>query len=594
MRKSAGIILLVLALLMASMPSVEIVAANGNYPRALLPSVKKGLTEEQYNSIALLNYFVELTQSISASDNSRLYLEEAYSSIINNIAPDAVDENTQTYIGDLLDTLEKYRMIEVKRARLKYIYEQNQAQALRSAIPNPIGLLSQAESLDVKRLVASVAYMAADSYTSYKAYKEQAELEYLQDNWEFDDEAEAALHNCKKQALDYMFTTARDDKIPNEYVLREKPMEEFAECKANDNVYQRIQFLESNESTYKMFGSYWLTLADSYYANEEYDKCLKAIDSYEEIQARIFMKDHEFARIIPLAIASAGEVMGEKNYIEYASEHLDALCKNIENSQWALRYFAAETYLDLYGKTKDGGYLDKAYSLTKDNVNNLAKEQKKLNSAYLAKYEDVKASKNASKAEKDDIKKYNKMMKEQRNVALPPVYEPLALNCELLFALAEERDIDDSEKKTIDGILHNKGENVFLCESLDDAYRFTSDENTENGKVEFSGKEIMIPVSYLTSDSSISVTVKDDHSTSTYDDWTIKKVDRNEDNNVDTFIATFESSLVKKQKYEENASVTVEITQPEEYSAEKEEIEFKAVKTKVMKVKDKIIFERVK
>ena len=593
MRKRAGAILLAI-IMMLSISSGDILAANGNYTRSLLPSVERDLTEDQYNSIALLNYFVELTQSISASKNSRLYLEEAYSSIINNIAPNAVDENTQSYIGGLLDTLEKYRMIEVKRARLKYIFEQNQAQALRAAMPNPIGLLSEVTSFDIKGLVSSVVYMAADSYTSYKEYKEKAEIEYLKSNWEFDDEAEAELHNCRKQALDYMFTTARENKIPDAYVLRENSMNEFAECKANDNTFQRIQFLESNESTYKMFGSYWLTLADSYYTNEAYDKCLKAIDSYEEIQARIFMKDHEFARIIPLAIASAKEVMPEKNYIKYASEHLDSLCKNIENDDWALRYFAAETYLDLYVKMKDTEYLEKAYNLTKDNVNHLAKEQEKLNDAYLKKYEDVEIPKNASKAEKNDIKQYNKMMKAQRKVALPPVYEPLALNCELLFKLAEAKGINDSEKRTIDGILHNKGANTFLCEPLDDVYRFTPDEDTENGNIDFNGKEIMIPVSYLTTDSNIKVTVKDDHSTSTYDDWTITKVDRDKDNDISTFVATYASPSIKKQKYEENANVVIEITQPKEYSAKKSEFKFKTVKVKVMKVKDKIAFEQVK
>ena len=593
MRKRTGAIILAI-MLIVSMSSGEILAADGNYTRSLLPSVNKDLTEDQYNAIALLNYFVELTQSISESENSRLYLEEAYSSIINNIAPNAVDENTQTYIGNLLDTLEKYRMIEVKRERLKYIFEQNQAQAIRAAVPNPMGLVSQAVSLDIKGLVTSVAYMAADSYTSYKAYKEQAELEYLRDNWEFDDEAETALHNCRKQAVDYMFTTARDNNIPDNYILRENSMKEFAECKSNDNVYQRIQFLESNESTYKLFGSYWLTLADSYYVNEEYEKCLKAIESYEEIQARIFMKDHEFARIIPVAIASAQEVMKDKDYTRYASEHLDSLCKNIENNQWALRYFAAETYIDLYGKTKDGEYLDKAYRLTKDNVNYLAHEQKELNDEYLAKFEDVETPKKASKAEKNDIKQYNKMMKEQRKVALPPVYEPLTLNCELLFKLAEEKGIDDSEKKTIDGILHNKGENIFLCEPLDDVYRFTQDDDTESADVSFDGKELEIPAAYLTAESSIKVTVKDGHSTSTYDDWTIKKVDRDKENDIKNFNAIYESTLIKKQNYEENASVTIEITQPEGYSAKKSEFNFKAVKGKVLKIKDKITFEQVK
>ena len=47
------------------------------------------LTNEQRNAIAMLNYITVLTQDINASKNSRLYMEEAYSSLINNTYPNA-------------------------------------------------------------------------------------------------------------------------------------------------------------------------------------------------------------------------------------------------------------------------------------------------------------------------------------------------------------------------------------------------------------------------------------------------------------------------------------------------------------------------
>ncbi len=68
------------------------------------------LTDEQSNAIAMLNYITVLTQDVNASKNSRLYMEEAYSSLINNTYPNAVDSRTLSQLTGLLDTMERYRM----------------------------------------------------------------------------------------------------------------------------------------------------------------------------------------------------------------------------------------------------------------------------------------------------------------------------------------------------------------------------------------------------------------------------------------------------------------------------------------------------
>ena len=93
------------------------------------------LTNEQKNAIAMLNYITVLTREINASQHSRVYMEDAYSSLINNTAPDCVDERTLAQLNGLLDTMEAFRMSSVKRDRIQYIYEQNKAQAVKSAIP---------------------------------------------------------------------------------------------------------------------------------------------------------------------------------------------------------------------------------------------------------------------------------------------------------------------------------------------------------------------------------------------------------------------------------------------------------------------------
>ena len=179
------------------------------------------LDEQQKKSIAMLNYLAVLSQEINSSKNSRMFLEEAYAALINNTNPEGVNELTESHLASLLDIIEKYRMITVKRDRLQYIYEQNKAQALKEAVPNPIGLLSAVSSFDFKRLAASAIYMAVDSYTSYKSYNAELDLQYLQDGWELNDEEAENVHDSRKRAFMFLLDIVREDNLPGKLALNE-------------------------------------------------------------------------------------------------------------------------------------------------------------------------------------------------------------------------------------------------------------------------------------------------------------------------------------------------------------------------------------
>ena len=330
------------------------------------------LDEEQKKSLAMLNYLAVLSQEINSSKNSRMFLEEAYAALINNTNPEGVNELTESHLASLLDIIEKYRIITVKRNRLKYIYDQNKAQALKKAVPDPIGLLSAATSFDFKRLVASAIYMAVDSYTSYKSYNDELDLQYLQDGWELDDEEAENVHDNRKRAFMYMIDIVREEHLTGKnalLALNESSVEEFVTWKNYSNTYQKIQFFESQSSTYEAFGDYWLTLATCYYDHADYEKCLECFDKYEKLQADIFRKDYNLAKALPRAIVAAKEVYSKEEYIPIAEKYLRILVNNTENTEWSLKYFAAQMYLDLYAQSKESRYLDQAYTLVLNNVN---------------------------------------------------------------------------------------------------------------------------------------------------------------------------------------------------------------------------------
>ena len=550
-----------------------------------------GLTDEQKKSIAMLNYLAVLTQEINESKNSRLFLESAYSSLIGNTHPNAVDYRTQKQLTELLDTLEAYRMATIKRDRLEYLYEQNQARAIKSAIPNPLGLLSATQSLNPMQLVSSVVYMAVDSAASYASAKAEAAQEYLQSGWALDDEEAEVLHTSRKQAFEYMLDIVREYSLPGDLALSEDTVSKYVTWKNHSNILQKIQFFEDNRNTYQGYGDYWLTLASAYYENGDYLKCIESVETYRGMNARIFRQDHDFAKVLPLAIAAAEELREGDEYITDIELWLQLLMNNTSEEDWALRYFAAQTYRELYSRTDNVDYLQNAYDITLNNVNYLVNKQREKNSEYLSPVKEEKVPKGKTASEKEeaaDIKKYNKMLKEERETALPPVYEPFLLNCDLLFSLTKNEDLDISLKdlKKINGILHQGGEQIFLIDVLDSAYWINVDgEECSYGsslphlqfEADFDGDELTIPAFLVSEDAEITVTISS--ADEPISDWTVEKVERSDDSDVSTFVATYKSKSAGDHEYTSDDKVHVEIIPMKGMSSKKYRINFEVIDT---------------
>ena len=516
------------------------------------------LTVEQQNSINMLNYLTALVTEINASSSSRVYLESVYDELRNNTNPSVVDSTTRAEYEMILDLLFQYRMITVKRERLQFIYDQNSAAALRSALPSPLSLLNVIQSRNGLQAVVSMLFMAMDSATSYAGYTDEIEMQYLQDSWVLDDEEANNLHNSRKSMFSYMVRIVNDYGLPDNLTLNEASVTRFVEWKNHSNLDQRILFLESNQNDYSAFGDYWLALAESYYLKGEHQKCLEAIKQYLTLSNGIFRKDYKFAKVIPYAVISAKETMDSAAYVKFAEEYAQLLMDNTDQDDWAMRYFVAQTYVELNGMTEDSRYLQQAYDVTLQTLNYLVEEQKSLNIEYLSDLKEMEIPEDATSEEKKTIRAYNKYLKDTRAVATPPVYEPLRLYCDLLFALAEKIDLQMTAKNTVDNILHEQGAALFLDSTLDSMYWMVPANagiDTEAIEVSFNGDSFTIPAQYV-SDVSV-VTVKVNGQTVT--DWTVKKVDRNKSSDIAAFVATYISESAKDIEYAENDQITLEI-----------------------------------
>ncbi len=533
----------------------------GMLPVAHAESV--ALNAEQANAIAMLNYITVLTQDVNASKNSRLSMEAAYSSLINNTYPNAVDDRTLSQLTSLLDIMEGYRMVAVKRDRLQYIYEQNQAQAIRAAVPNPLGMISAIRSYRPSKIAASLAYMAIDSITSYTSYTSEMDIQYLKDGWALDDEEASLLHESRKGTFAYMISMVGEYDLPGDLTLTENSVEEFVKWKNNENPVSRIQFLESNQETYRFYGGYWLLLAQSYYENGDYSKCLNAIHTYESMNSRIFRKDRELVKTLPSVISAAEELYSGAEYASIAAPYVQILLDNTDANDWALRYYAAQVYVDLFAETNEKDYLQTAYSIILDNVNYLVGEQQSLNAEYLAPIQKTTVPKGASKDEKKQIENANRALEETRKTELPPVCEPLRLNCDMLFALANELKVPEREQQKIDGILHPNGAPIFLTEALDDQYWFLRDSalKTAETDVEFGGTAIILPAVCCAQDARITVSVREANADAPVllTDWKVDSVNRGTEGDVSTYSVVFTSEEAHHHDWKPDATIQVEI-----------------------------------
>lgn len=216
-------------------------------------------------------------------------------------------------------------------------------------------------------------------------------------------------------------------------------------------------------------------------------------------------------------------------------------------------------------------YLEAAYNIAYDNVTILLDEQRKLNATYLDDVQELtvpepdyrfmtekekEEAEKEYKAEQKRLKAYNKALKDARETELPPLYEPLVLNCDLLFALADEMGISSKEKAEIEDILQTDKNGVFLSKPVNDRYSFTTAKTDYN--IEFTKDKIVIPAELLTVGAEVVVSVSDGGNSTTFNDCVVSKVVR-EGDTIGTFKATITSKLMNDYGWTENSKVTVKI-----------------------------------
>lgn len=601
-RKSAWtrVVIIFLALILVSILIVQLLEmwkkAALETPQATKESRRdEDIIEDNY--IAMMNYISLVNDEIDSSKKNKLLLEQVYKSLMDNTAPHAIDDRTQVQFNNMLNEINNLRMIDVKRDRLNYIYQQNQAQSMRAVVPNPISFLAGTTSIQFGALASAIAYMAIDSTTSYKSATSTTDLKYLQDGWELDDEETNSLNQSREDLFNYMIDMVQKNHIPDQYVLDSETVEEYVKYKEEKNNTRRIEYLESKKDTFLKFGDYWLTLADSYYQNGDYSNCIDAIDSYINLNVDIFRKDHGLAKVLPLAISATQESVHNKAKQRKSIEsYLSLLKSNLETDDWALRYFAAQTDEYLYSMTQNKGYLQDAYSLAKENVNYLIDKQLSLNKQYLKRVQKKKIPKDASKEQKKEIKEYNKLLVEKRKTELPPVYEPLYLNCDLMFALLKKLNLPLEESKKLETILHGNDSKstLFLTAPLENMYDADDSKTIDDSGIAFDDKKLIIPAYLVSERAKVVVMIGEKSDKVNISDWVVSEVDRSKKkkSKISDITIRYESKNFSDYAFEKNMPVQVVITPVNGSSCPDISVKFRTKMKKFLWIPSPV-FERV-
>jgi hypothetical protein len=495
-------------------------------------------------SVAMLNYLATETRLVNTTKNNRLMLEDVYNKLVNNTNPGIVDETTQDFLMILLDDIERFRITSLQRERLQYILENQRAQAITEAMPNPFYLLglagpggittrmnSSSQSMNLSgslsgnlsglvgtaagsisgniagsiaktvansvtktvmspmKLLVPASLMVLDSVMKYQNAVNTAGLDFVKDNWELDDKESAALHNLRSQTFYYMIDVARRNNLGASDTLNEESIDHFVNYCLDENLERRRQSLETNRRLYEKYAPYYLELAKVYYELEMYQECIGAAARYEAVKAPIFRKDYDYAAVLPKVIISGAYMYDlTEAYADFAGKYLDDLVANTTPANWESRYFAAQTYINLAAIENSRSNLERAYTVLLDNVTFLSKQQEERITAYL-KPVDETIQNNLSKEQKQQREKVIKELKEARKTETPPLLEPLLVNYRALLMVMDELDTPEQERGRVNAML----DKAFIIPALrhaffGEAYSYEDDNFVLTYKKTFFGK----------------------------------------------------------------------------------------------------------
>ena len=195
---------------------------------------------------------------LEADENNRVVIEELH---FQDLLP-TMNEYTRGYYADFNRQLSALRLVEVQRDRLNYLYERKQETLINSLMPNAISIATIAFSTrSLLSSVIAIAGTALSSINSYATQEDVIELEYIQQDWELDDQETLALDALATNLYLYKCDIGASLGIDRTQALSSDDLKSFVRaCNESSPAvrYSRLSRLESRLGT---LPDYWREMA---------------------------------------------------------------------------------------------------------------------------------------------------------------------------------------------------------------------------------------------------------------------------------------------------------------------------------------------
>lgn len=316
------------------------------------------------------------------SSNNRIVLSELS---LRDLIPTA-NASTKNYYLSFNERIQSLQLIDIKRERLKYIYNENKKNALLALAPNALSVATMAITTGFTNplgAIISVVGAVTSSATSYLSARSQANMENLKGQWELDDTEMEILNRLGMEIYEYKCQIALDYEVPVEMTLSTKDLEAFVDYSNDRDPVIRMIKLQNLDTRLEILPDYWRELALTAYELGYYEDTLSYIEKFEEIYCPIIYHDTDYAKLLMVKCDCLNSLNNPSKY-ELLPLIANQLLHNIETDDWETQFFVLALYTDLYNQTKDLSYLNSAIKLYPSVIIQLGNEYSKNLESYIS------------------------------------------------------------------------------------------------------------------------------------------------------------------------------------------------------------------
>lgn len=324
------------------------------------PLIADDLSDYQIEYAFAQKMQLDTIRVLSADSGNRVVIEDLH---FQDLVP-TMQSFSKDYYNDFNSTLTELQINDLERNRLRYVYERNQQSTLFSSlVPNALSIASIAyfSGLNMRTLIA-VAGTALSSYSSYLTAKDQMELEYLQSNWDLDDDQKRLLDDLENKLYSYVCDIVVSLGLPRSEALSKDDLISFVKSCHKENPNTRYTELKRMESRLVRLPDYWRELAKTSYDLFDYEEALQYLERYESMYVPIFFHDNDYAEAMMIKASCLIETRDFDDSL--ISELLDIAKKiqeNISMDDWLRYFFCANLYQKIYEATSDLSYAEMAF-----------------------------------------------------------------------------------------------------------------------------------------------------------------------------------------------------------------------------------------